>query len=52
MPCDVEGRKIIEKARCCVRGDGQIAFVDYDPSNIYAPVASHDSIFVPIALAA
>jgi len=42
----------MEKARCCLRGDRQLAYVDYDPTNIYAPVASHDSIRMLIALAA
>jgi len=51
-PLDAEGRKFMEKARCCLRGDQQLAYVDYDPTNIYAPVASHDSIRMLLALAA
>ncbi len=27
--CDAEGKKFIEKARCCVRGDRQLTYVDY-----------------------
>ena len=50
-PLDAEGNKFIEKALCCVRGDRQMAYVDYDPTNIYAPVASHDSIRMLLALA-
>ncbi len=51
-PCDAEGKEFIEKARCCVRGNRQLAYVDYDTSNIYAPVASHDSIRMLFALVA
>ncbi len=51
-PCDAEGKKFIEKARCCVRGNRQLAYVYYDSSNIYAPVASHDSTHMLLAIAA
>ena len=40
----------MRKARCYVRSDRQLAYVDYDPSNIYAPVALHDSICMLIAV--
>ena len=43
-PLDATGKNFMEKARCCLRGDQQLEYVDYDPSNIYAPVASHDAI--------
>lgn len=42
----------MEKARCCAPGDEQLSYVDYDPDNIYAPVASHDSIRMLLVLAA
>ncbi len=42
----------MEKACCCARGDRQLAYLDYDPSNIYAPVPSHESIRMLISLAA
>lgn len=42
----------LEKARCCVRGDQQHSYVDYDPTTIYAPIASYDSIRVAFAIAA
>ncbi len=51
-PCDADGKEFMEKARCCVRGDRQLAYVDHVPSSINAPVASHDSIRKLIALAA
>ncbi len=51
-PLDAEGKKFMEKSRCCLRGDRQQAFVDYEPTNIYAPVASHDSIRMLLAIAA
>ena len=49
---DTEGKKFMEKALCCVRGDCQLAYVDYDPENIYEPVTSQDSIRMLIALPA
>ena len=49
---DAQGKNFLEKARCCLRGDKQLAYIDYDPSNIYAPVASHDAIRLLIAIAA
>ncbi len=51
-PLDAEGKKFIEKARCCLRGDRQMIFVDYEPMDVYAPVASHDSIRMLISLSA
>ncbi len=51
-PCDAEGKNFIEKARCCVRGDCPLFYVDYDTSNIYAPASPHDSIHMLFALAA
>ncbi len=51
-PLDAEGRKFMEKARCCSHGGRQQAYVDYDPNNIYAPVASHDSIRILLSIAA
>ena len=41
---DAEGKKFRKKARCCLRRDRQQAYINYDPTNVYAPVASHDSI--------
>ncbi len=51
-PFDAEGNKFMQAALCCVRGNRQLPYFDYDPSNIYVPVASHDSIRMLIALAA
>ncbi len=45
-------KEVHGKAHCCLRGGRQQAYVDYDPTDIYAPVASHDSIQVPLAIAA
>lgn len=36
--------QIVYKARCCLRGDKQRPYVDYDPANKYAPVVRHKSI--------
>ena len=49
---DAEGKKFLEKARCCLRGDRQQEYVDFDPNALYAPVASHESIRMLLACAA
>jgi len=41
---DQDGSKVLHKARCCLRGERQKAFVDFDPESTYAPVASHESL--------
>jgi len=51
-PLDTFGRECLHKARCCVRGDLQDPAVDFDPSSLYAPVASHESIRLLFAIAA
>ena len=51
-PLDAVCQDFMEKARCCVHGDQNVAYIDYDPENIYAPVAGHDSIRMLIATAA
>ncbi len=51
-PLDAMCENFIEKARCCLRGDRQLAYADYDPLNVYAPVASHDSIRLLLSMAA
>jgi len=43
---------VIYKARCCLRGDKQRPYVDYDPLNKYAPVARHESIRLLLAVSA
>lgn len=43
---------LIYKARCCLRGDKQVAYRDFDPENLYAPVARHESIRMLLALVA
>ena len=37
---------VLCKARCCLRGDQQIAYRDFDPDNLYAPVVRHETIRV------
>ncbi len=39
-----KGQNFTAKAECCLGGDRQLAYVDYYPFNVYAPLASHDSI--------
>ena len=51
-PLDSEGKKFKEKAPCCLRGDRQQAYVDYDPTNVHAPIASNGSIRMVLAIAA
>ena len=43
---------ILRKARCCVRGDPQQPFTDYDPENTYAPVAAHETLRILFSFAA
>lgn len=33
---------VLEKARCCLRGDKQVPYRDFDPDALYAPVARHE----------
>ncbi len=47
-----EGKHFMEKARCCLQVDRQLAYVDYDPLNVYVPVASHDLIRMILSTAA
>lgn len=42
----------LAKARCCLRGDRQKAWVDFDPESVYAPVALHESHRMLIAFSA
>ncbi len=49
---DAEGTKFMAKARCCLRGDRQQAYVDYDSTNIYVFVASHHSFRMLLEIAA
>lgn len=51
-PLDAVGNQFLEKARCFLRGDRQIAYEDFDPNSLYAPVASHDAIRFLIAVSA
>ena len=51
-PLDTQGKTFLENARCCMRGDRQLAYVDYDPTNFFASVASHDSIRILLSIAA
>lgn len=50
-PLNTNGH-MLHKARCVVRGDQQKAFVDYDPFDIYAPVAAHETLRLLLAFAA
>jgi len=51
-PIENAGQKFLHKARCVVRADKQQAFIDYDPSNIYAPVVYHEALRLILALSA
>ena len=51
-PLDVEGKRFLKKARCCLRGDKQKPFVDYDADTIYAPLASHETLRLLLACTA
>ena len=51
-PLDVEGLKLLEKARCCLCGNKQTPEIDFDPHTTYAPVASHEALRILLAIAA
>jgi len=51
-PLDTKGRDVLYKARCVVRGDRKQEYIDFDPSHVYAPVASYEAVRFIIALAA
>ena len=40
------------KARCCVRGDLQHPFFEFDPDGLYAPGGSHEAIRMILCMAA
>lgn len=48
-PLDAQGKKFLQKARCCLIVDQQLEYIDY---NLYAPVASHYAIRLLICIAA
>lgn len=45
-------RQLHYKARCVLRGDLQEPYEDFDPENLYAPVAAHETLHIFIAVAA
>ena len=49
---DPTRKRYICKTRWVARGDRQLPNIDYDPDGLYAPVASHDSIRLLIAICA
>ena len=49
---DNDGRDFLYKARYVLRGDKQEAYVDFDPDNLYAPVATHESLRALLSYAA
>ena len=51
-PLDAKGKSYLPKARCVARGDLQEAYIDFDPTNLYAPVAAHESLRLILAYAA
>ena len=51
-PLDKDGKTFLHKARCVIRGDKQKAYIDYDPHNVYAPVACHEAIRILLAYSA
>lgn len=51
-PLDHVGKKFLCKARRNIRGDYQNLSVNYDPHDIYAPVASHEATRLLLATSA
>ena len=39
-----DGINFLYKVRCVLRGDKNEEYIDFDPKNIYAPIATHESI--------
>lgn len=48
---DDSGKYFLFKGRCVLRGDLQERFEDFDPENIYAPVAAHEQLRMFLATA-
>ena len=44
--------ELLYKARCCLRGDKQVAYRDFDPETLYAPVVRHETIRIFIVKSA
>lgn len=51
-PLDVTGKKVLHNVRCCMRGDYQLADIEYDLFARHAPVATHENIQIVLAFAA
>lgn len=49
---DAQGLELLHKGRCCICGDRRQPYIDFDPHNTYAPVASHKAIRLLLAFAA
>lgn len=47
-----EGILFLERAHCCLHGDKQQPYIDFDPNTLYCQVASRESIRMLIACAA
>lgn len=43
---------LLHKARCCVRGDQQKQFKNYDPDDTYAPVSTYETLRIFLVYAA
>lgn len=43
-PLSAREKKFLKSDRCCLREHQQLEYVDYDLSNLYGPVSSHDAI--------
>lgn len=52
IPLDAKGDKFLENARCCLRGDKQVAYESFDLHTLYAPVSSLDYIRYLVAISA
>lgn len=51
-PINAPKRQFLPKARCNLRGGLQITFIDFDPSALYDPVATLESIRLLFAIIA
>ena len=51
-PLDEIEKELSEKIRCCLSGDKQVEYVDFNPEILYTPVAFHIGIRMLLSVAA
>lgn len=49
---DADNQQFLYKARCVLRSDLQEPYMDYDPEDLYSPVAPHEGLRMVLSIAA